>query len=179
MIPMRVLGLTMDKTNSSPILLLQAEEGKQVLPIWIGSVEAMSISLSLDNVSLERPLTHDLLLGTLEAMGGRLLAAAITSLHEGTFYAKLEILHNEQVLLVDCRPSDAVALALRAKAPISVAEEVLQNAPTEAFRLMNEAEEAMGEERARQERASSGDQTQDEQWARLLHSLEPATKRRM
>lgn len=179
MIAMRVLGLTMDKNNTSPILLLQAENGKQVLPIWIGSVEAMSISLSLDNVRLERPLTHDLLLGTLEALGARLMSASITSLHEGTFYAKLEILFNEQLVLVDCRPSDAVALALRANAPISVAEEVLKSAPTEAFRLMEEAEQAMGAEKAKAERAASGELTQEQQLARLLQAMEPVSKRRM
>jgi bifunctional DNase/RNase len=179
MIAMRVLGLTMDKASMTPILLLKVEDGNnQVLPIWIGGMEAMSISLSLENISLERPLTHDLLLGALEAVGAKLVSARITGMHEGTFYAKLELLHNEQMIVIDCRPSDAVALALRAKVTIYAAEEVLKKAPMEAFRFIEGENQAIIEKVAMPRPSGSG-LTEDEQLSRLLQSMEPASRRRM
>ena len=128
MITMKILGVTLDGATNTPILVLQEENGDEVLPIWIGASEAMSISMALNNINLERPLSHSLLLNALQALDARLTGVSITDLREGTFYALLEILIGERLVQVDCRPSDGVALALRAGVPILVSEDVLAKA---------------------------------------------------
>lgn len=135
MIPMIVLGLTLDGTTNTPILVLQQKyalvyEGKElekrILPIWVGTSEAMSISLALNDIHPERPLPHDLLFNMLHVLGAQLNAISLVDLREGTFYALMEILQNGRLYQVDCRPSDAITLALRAGLDILVAENVLE-----------------------------------------------------
>ena len=126
MVEMRVFGLTIDPQSKTPIVVLREASGDAVLPVWVGAMEAMAISLVLNNESLSRPLTHDLFLMTLKAFKAELRRVEINDLREGTFYAVLVLSGPEGRTRVDCRPSDAIALAMRAGAPILVEEEVLR-----------------------------------------------------
>lgn len=126
MIEMRVLGLTIDPQTKTPIVILGESGGDTLLPIWVGAMEAMTVSLVLNNENLPRPLTHDLLLMSFKALKTELPRVEITELKDGVYYALLILNGPEGVVRVDCRPSDAIALALRAKARILVNEEVLR-----------------------------------------------------
>lgn len=117
MVEMHVFGLTLDPESKSPIVVLRELDGETVLPVWVGAVEAMAVSLALNNENLPRPLTHDLMLLTLRALKAKLLRAEISDLREGVFYAMLLLESREGRVRVDCRPSDAIALAVRAQAP--------------------------------------------------------------
>ena len=131
MVEMKVFGLALDEDSQVPVLVLKDKEEKLVLPIWIGAMEAMAISLSLNNVNLPRPMTHDLLLLTIKSLEAEILRVEVVSLKEGTYYAEIEVLHNGKKKRIDSRPSDAIALALRAEAPIFVDKEVLEQAAAE------------------------------------------------
>lgn len=126
MILMHVVGLSVDNSSKTPIVVLQDESGQEVLPIWIGAMEAMAISLALSNSALPRPLTHDLLLTILGALGGRLEGVEIHDMQQNVYHADLLIRQDERSIRVDCRPSDAIALALRVGVGIRVARSVLR-----------------------------------------------------
>ncbi|MGE4539550.1 bifunctional nuclease family protein [Desulfovibrio sp. JY] len=132
MIEMKVFGLALDEESQVPVLILKDMEEKAVLPIWIGAMEAMAISLALNDVVLPRPMTHDLLLNMIAKLDGHVVAIHVTELAEGTYYADIELEVEGGIRRVDSRPSDAIALALRAKAPILVAEPVLEQVANEA-----------------------------------------------
>ncbi len=122
---MEVAGLTIDAVNNAPIVILREREGERILPIWIGVVEASAIAFELEAVKLTRPMTHDLLRATIEALGGAVAGVAITGLRENTYFATITITHRNERVELDARPSDAIALALRTKTPIDCEEEVL------------------------------------------------------
>jgi bifunctional DNase/RNase len=128
LIRVRVRGLMMDERNKQPIVVLQEEEGERVLPIWIGEAEARAIGIVLTREQVERPLTHDLGILLIKGLKARVTGVAITALRNNTFFAeiRLESEAGEQVL-IDARPSDSIAIALRSDAPISVEEEVLDS----------------------------------------------------
>lgn len=134
MIEMKVVGLSLDDATKAPILVLRREAGEELLPIWIGAMEAMAISIALNSVDVPRPLTHDLLLNTLRSLGAQLVAVDVVDLRDGTYFAELDILLNGSRIRVDCRPSDAIALALRADVPIFVSEDVLRRAAEDRLR---------------------------------------------
>ncbi len=170
---MKVLGLTLDDTSHAPILLLQEEAGKELLPIWIGAMEAMAISLALGKVPVDRPLTHDLIVMILRNLSIRIHGVELTDLREGTYYADLVLgLQNGQSCRIGCRPSDAVALALRVDAPIRASRHVLQLAA--AGRAGEGA--TPGEPQQAAQRAGG---TEQERLFDLLRSLEPESKRKM
>ncbi|MEO6222593.1 MAG: bifunctional nuclease family protein [Vicinamibacterales bacterium] len=133
LIEMAVKGLMVDPLTNLPIIILRDEVQERVLPIWVGPVEANAIALQIENVSTHRPMTHDLLRHVIEEMGGHLVRTIIHDLHESTFYAFLEIHTGDERLLVDARPSDALALALRAKVPIYVNDQVFEHVKTVDF----------------------------------------------
>lgn len=130
MVEMRVFGLALDEKNQSPVLILKDLEEKTVLPIWIGAMEAMAISIALNKVEFSRPMTHDLLLSTILALGGRVVRIDLVRIVEGTFYAELVVEQGETTHRIDARPSDAIAVAVRANAPLFVADEVLATVGT-------------------------------------------------
>ncbi len=134
MVEMKVVGLSLDDATKAPILVLRREAGEELLPIWIGAMEAMAISIALNSVDVPRPLTHDLLLNTLRSLGAQLVAVDVVDLRDGTYFAELDILHGGSRTRVDCRPSDAIALALRADVPIFVSEDVLRRAAEDRMR---------------------------------------------
>lgn len=118
-----VSGMARDPRDN-PVVLLKSDDGDDVLPIWIGHAEAMAIELHIKGTQFERPLTHDLLRTTIETLGATVTKVAITGLREGTFFAKIHLQREEDVLVIDARPSDSVALALKSSAPIFVARDV-------------------------------------------------------
>lgn len=128
--PVRMLikGLMMDPVTNMPILVLRDEAGERTLPIWIGMFEAHAVAIQLENSGASRPMTHDLLRHCIEALGGSVTEVHITDVREGTFYALVYLASQGDTIAVDARPSDALALALRARAPVYVAEHVLADA---------------------------------------------------
>jgi len=125
MVEMTVFGLALDEDSQMPILILKDTSEDVIFPIWIGAMEAMSISMALNKVAVPRPMTHDLILNILEKLATGLEAVEIVSIHEGTYYAELVLRSGETERRVDCRPSDSIALALRAEVPIRVARDVI------------------------------------------------------
>ena len=128
LVEMQVKGLMLDPVTNVPIVILRDTDGSRVLPIWVGPSEANAIALQIENVAMPRPMTHDLLRDVIEALGATLSRVIISELKANTFYAYLELRAKEDVILVDARPSDALGLALRAKAPIFVESSVLDQA---------------------------------------------------
>jgi len=127
-IEMKVKGLMIDPMTQMPIIVLKAPEGDAVLPIWVGLFEANAIALQIEHVSTPRPMTHDLLRSLIDTLQARVEKVVITDLKENTFYAEIHLAHQGGKVKVDSRPSDAIALALRAEAPIFVSEEVISRA---------------------------------------------------
>lgn len=125
----KIRGLALD-AKQTPVVLL--EDGrKRVLPIWIGVFEATAIQVALEEVAMERPLTHDLLAALVEAMGGVCEQVCIADLRDNTYIAEIHVRMGEDVRLVDSRPSDALALAVRYGCPIRVATKVFETAHVE------------------------------------------------
>lgn len=127
-VEMLVTGLTIDPVNNSPIVLLREKDGTRVVPIWIGAVEASAIAFEIEGIKLPRPMTHDLLKATVEALGGDVVRVAVVDLRENTYYAMVVVAQGDNLIEVDARPSDAIALALRARAPVLCAESVISKA---------------------------------------------------
>ncbi len=127
MVEMKIFGLALDEHSQVPILILKDLEEKRILPIWIGAMEAMSISISLNKISMARPLTHDLMINILNTIGAKITKVCVVSLKEGTYYAEIHIEMNDTVYVIDSRPSDAIALAIRCNAKIFAKEELLED----------------------------------------------------
>ncbi|WP_421902554.1 bifunctional nuclease family protein [Maridesulfovibrio sp.] len=130
MVEMQVYGLAVENDTETPVLVLKSEELGVVLPIWIGAMEAMAISLVLNEVSFPRPMTHDLLLSTIATFGGEIVSVDIVDIEQGTFYAEIMVRKDGELVAIDSRPSDAVALAVRADCPVRVAQKVIDVAGT-------------------------------------------------
>jgi bifunctional DNase/RNase len=128
LVEMSIKGLMMDPLTNLPIVLLRDPSSDRVLPIWVGPVEANAIALQVENVQAPRPMTHDLLRNVLAELGAALTRVVITDLHDNTFYAYLELKRGSEVIFVDARPSDALALSIRTRAPVFVDTRVLDQA---------------------------------------------------
>jgi bifunctional DNase/RNase len=128
LIAMTIKGLMVDPVTNTPIVLLAEDGGDRVLPIWVGVFEANAIALQIENVSSPRPMTHDLMRELLLALDGTLERVVISDLRESTFFATLHVSANGKTTIIDARPSDAIALALRARASIFVTDEVIEQA---------------------------------------------------
>jgi hypothetical protein len=127
-VEMKIRGLMMDPTTNMPIVVLKDVGSDTVLPIWVGVYEANAIALEIEKVSTPRPMTHDLLKNVITDLEASVQKIVVCDLKENTFYALIHLLINGQSVAVDARPSDAIALALRAKAPIFVEDSVIENA---------------------------------------------------
>lgn len=126
MVEMKVYGLALEEGSQVPVLVLKDMDEVQALPIWIGAMEAMAISLVLNDVKLPRPMTHDLLLNMVRGLGAAIDRVEVVRLENGTYFAEVVLVVGGKEKRVDSRPSDAVALALRAECPILVADEILE-----------------------------------------------------
>jgi len=127
----RVNGLIVESKTQQNIVILREVDGERILPIWIGPSEAMAIRRILSEDPFPRPLTHDLLFLVVEGLKAKIVRVVISDLRENTFYASVFVERESEVLSVDARPSDSIAIALRAKVPILVNEKLLQPPPRE------------------------------------------------
>jgi hypothetical protein len=129
-IEMSIKGLMVDPITNMPIVILRDKAGQKVLPIWVGIFEANAIALQIENVATPRPMTHDLLRNVIEDLKASVQKIVVCDLQDNTFYALIYLLLDGNVVAIDARPSDAIALALRTRAPIYVEEAVIDNAKT-------------------------------------------------
>ncbi|HSR42895.1 MAG TPA: bifunctional nuclease family protein [Longimicrobiales bacterium] len=153
---MKVKSLGLDRASNTPVVILQEAEGTRVLPIWIGPGEASAIAMQLADMKFSRPLTHDLLVSVLGGMGGDLERAVITRVVENTYYAELIIHRDGEVITVDARPSDSIAVALRMDADIYAHESLLDRASIEVAEDES-LTEALGTEEAELEEGEGED----------------------
>ena len=126
LLEMTVKGLTIDPLTSTPIVILKDAEGKNTVPIWIGLMEASAIATEMEKIQLSRPMTHDLMRNILESLEAKVVKIVVNDLKDNTFYALIHIMVGSQEIVIDSRPSDAIALALRFSAPIFVEDSVMQ-----------------------------------------------------
>lgn len=127
-IKMKIKGLMIDPMTQMPIIVLKDPEGDAVLPIWVGLFEANAIALQIEQVATPRPMTHDLLKNLIGEFEAKVEKIVVNDLKENTFYAQIHLQRGGGILRIDARPSDAIALALRAGAPIFVEEKVVSRA---------------------------------------------------
>lgn len=126
-VEMKIRGLMMDASTNTPIVILKDLEGSTVLPIWVGIYEANAIALEIEKVATPRPMTHDLIKNLMIGCNAMLTKVVVSELRDDTFYAVLWLNKDGEVMTVDARPSDALALALRLDCPIFVEDEVLKS----------------------------------------------------
>ena len=127
--PMVISGLTVDPLTNSPIVILKEVNGERTLPIWIGLLEATAIASELEGIKFSRPMTHDLLIATVRGLDAKLERLIIDKMVNNTFHAKLEFKTKDgQTRIIDARPSDGIALAVRTSAAIFVEEDVIKKA---------------------------------------------------
>ena len=151
-----IAGLTLDQATNTPILILKAIENDQSLPIWIGLLEATSIASVLQDINFDRPMTHDLFKNFLEQVDMHVAKVDVCDLKDNTFFAKIHFMSKENNFTMDARPSDAIALAIRFKAPIFVEDEV--------FNKFKGSDESL----------EMADQTDEgKKWAEYLSKLNP------
>lgn len=142
LIEVKVGALIMDPNSSTPIVVLKGVEGESILPIWVGGHEANAIALEIEKIVPQRPMTHDLLRNLITEMGLSVSKVVVTELKDNTFYAQIELTgENGQNVMLDSRPSDAIALALRADCPIFVSEQVLEISSAASKQEKTETEE--------------------------------------
>lgn len=156
LIEMKVTGLTIDPFTSMPIIILKDMKEKSALPIWVGLIEASAIATELENIKLSRPMTHDLMKTMLEALNVSVKKVTVSELHDNTFYAHIILDQNGREIDLDSRPSDAIALALRTKAPIFVDKKVIEKS-----RKIDLAKEGVDEGNRKQK------------WTEILENLSP------
>lgn len=126
LLEVRVQRLGLDRNANTPVVILQDVAGERLLPIWIGPSEARAIAMQLADWSFSRPLTHDLLVSVLGGLGGTLDRVVISRMEEATYYAELIIHRGEEIISIDARPSDSIAMALRTKAKIFADESLFE-----------------------------------------------------
>jgi bifunctional DNase/RNase len=161
-IQMSVGGLTLDPVTKTPIVILKDTDNKLNLPIWIGLLEATAMATEIEGIKMARPMTHDLLKNILGEVGCSVESVEITELKENTYYALVNLNLAGRQLVIDSRPSDAIALALRTKSPIYVAKAVL-----EASSVLQQNEE--GKEAA----VENVSNVSKEKWAEILEKMTP------
>ncbi|NLD28590.1 MAG: bifunctional nuclease family protein [Myxococcales bacterium] len=153
---MKVTGLTIDPFTSMPIIILKDMDEKCALPIWIGLIEASAIATELENIKLSRPMTHDLMKNMLESARITISRVEVNDLSDNTFYAKVCLETASGEVILDSRPSDAIAIALRTKSPIFVAKHVIDK--SRKIDLFQE---------------NSSSVLKEKKWAEILESLSP------
>ena len=152
LVEMSIRGLMIDPITNMPIVILKDADDQRTLPIWVGPVEANAIAIQMENITTPRPMTHDLLVRVMADLGATVDRVVVADLSENTFYAQLILRRGDDVVVVDARPSDALALALRTKARVFVSEHVLDRA---------------------QSLDTSAEQANQERLQRWLESLDP------
>ena len=156
-ISMYAHAITLDTESNSPILILKEENGERTLPIWIGLLEATAIATEMEKIEFARPMTHDLSVNLLKTMEIKIPRIEISDLRDNTYYALITLKQGDREITVDARPSDAVAIALRAEARIFVNESVLRKT------------------QPAKETVIIGERTPEEKdkWAKILEEMDP------
>jgi len=131
MVPVTIDSIRVSLVSQHRLIVLKEQGGNRYLPIWIGAFEAEAITMKLQGATLERPMTHDLLERTIRTLGGEILRVVVTDLRQDTFYANIYVRKNGEEMAIDSRPSDAIALAVRAGVPTFVADSVMEVAAIE------------------------------------------------
>lgn len=157
LVEMKVTGLTIDPFTNMPIIILKDLDEKSALPIWIGLIEASAIATELEKIKLARPMTHDLLKNILQALVVKVEKVEVNDLADNTFYARIHLACGDKEYVIDSRPSDAIALALRVGAPIYVDRSVIDK--SRQIDLGREGRE--------------GERGEKERWAEFLENLNP------
>jgi len=142
---MVIYGVSFDLVGKQPIVLLKTADGNKFLPIWIGHPEAAAILMKLQSQAPPRPMTHDLVTDMLDQLGAQVIRITVTELRENTFYAQITVQQDGSEIEIDSRPSDAIALAIRADAPIFAADRVIEESAIE-FEGEEVTEEQLEEE---------------------------------
>lgn len=156
-VEMKVTGLTIDPFTNMPIIILKDLDEKSALPIWIGLIEASAIATELEKIKLARPMTHDLMKNILGALGVEVKKVEVNDLADNTFFARIHLSSADKDYVIDSRPSDAIALALRVSAPIFVDRQVIEK--SRQVDLKAESRE--------------GGKGEKEKWAEFLENLNP------
>ena len=123
---MHVRGLMFDPYTNAYIIILRDDSNTEMLPIWVGKPEASAISFAMEGITTPRPMTHDLMKTVLDTADATVISVVVTDLKENTYYARVHLLYEDSEYSIDARPSDAIALALRAKAPVFVNDDVIR-----------------------------------------------------
>jgi len=155
LIEMKVTGLTIDPFTNMPIIVLKDLEEKNALPIWIGLIEASAIATELENIQTPRPLTHDLMKNAMEGLEAQLVKVAVVDVRDNTFYANIFITRGDKEWVLDSRPSDAIALALRSRVPVYVEKEVIEKS------------------RRMEVHSDMADDEKKDKWTEILEGLSP------
>jgi bifunctional DNase/RNase len=121
-----IAGMTMDPASNTPIIILKSEKDDRAVPIWIGLLEATAIASAIQNIKFDRPMTHDLFKNFVVSMDMSVSKIEVCDLKDNTFFAKIYFISESKTFTMDARPSDAIAIALRFKAPIYVEESVIE-----------------------------------------------------
>ncbi|UCD47843.1 MAG: bifunctional nuclease family protein [Deltaproteobacteria bacterium] len=150
---MQVIGITIDPVTQSPIVILRDKENLNTLPIWIGMLEANAIAAGLEHLKLPRPMTHDLFKNLLDQIGVKLLRVEVTDIRDNTYFAALHMEVGGNSVVIDSRPSDAIAIAIRMEVPIMVRDAVIEKA------LRVDATSSPGAEK--------------DKWTELLEKMDP------
>ena len=150
---MHVIGITIDPVTQSPIVILRDKENLNTLPIWIGMLEANAIAAGLEHLKLPRPMTHDLFKNLLDQIGVKLLRVEVTDIRDNTYFAALHMEVAGNSVVIDSRPSDAIAIAIRMEVPIMVRDAVIEKA------LRVDATSSPGAEK--------------DKWTELLEKMDP------
>jgi hypothetical protein len=150
LIEMKVSGLTIDPVTNTPIVILKDVNEKKAIPIWIGLFEASAIATELEKISFSRPMTHDLLNDILKALDIEVIKIEVNDLRNNTFFAMIYLMKDGKHFTIDSRPSDAIALALRAKAPIFVDEKVIEKSRSVDFEKSATGVDKLNEEKIRE-----------------------------
>jgi uncharacterized protein len=161
-IQMSVGGLTLDPVTKTPIVILKDTDNKLNLPIWIGLLEATAMATEIEGIKMARPMTHDLLKNILGEVGCAVESVEITDLKENTYFAQVYLNVAGRQVVIDSRPSDAIALALRTKSPIFVAKAVL-----EASSILQQSEEG------KDPPVENVSNVSQEKWAEILEKMTP------
>lgn len=181
-VEMFVGGLVLDPNTQAPVIVLKDESGNLSLPIWIGIAEATSIASAIKQVTMARPLTHDLMNDVFIELGIKVERIVITELKESTYFAELVLAFGEKAIILDARPSDAIALALRATAPIYVTQQVLDQAKLSLppnFQMPAPAKAEEGSEGGEDDETEQGGTKNDlkhvskDKWTEILDNLDP------
>ncbi|UCC82702.1 MAG: bifunctional nuclease family protein [Gemmatimonadota bacterium] len=157
----KVASLGLDKATNTPVVILQEMDGERVLPIWIGPGEASAIAMELAGMKFSRPLTHDLFTALMQGLGTELQRVLITKVVDNTYHAELILKRDGDMVSIDARPSDSIAIALRAKAPIYAHDDLLEQASIEIQSSDFEVDEGAEEGEATEPKGMDPDQLKE------------------